>query len=219
MNKNELNAFILKLDNLLEDAQKASDTKTYNAVEAFIKKYESLVSQLYQDRSFQLQNEEFGLDVKKEDLYTFDGTPSNQAPVVLGKIITNLKGLKIHMHSGRKRGDSENYYRIKKSNFWAWSTIIIAIIGMIFALGFYFGQAKFDKEKIDWYSQNKELRKEVKTFIGENERLEKEIKYLKTKISNFEVEKKRIQDEFADYYTATKDKINHKSKKDDNKAQ
>jgi hypothetical protein len=52
--------------------------------------------------------------------------------------------------------------------FW---TIFSAIILGAFFLGFYIGQAKFDKEKIDLYNQNSELKKDTM-------RLHSQIKFL-----------------------------------------
>ena len=75
--------------------------------------------------------------------------------------------------------------------FW---TIFVSIFTGAFLLGLYLGQNRFDKEKSDWYDENKELKKEIQTvqeqavkqeeyltkIIGEKDqqilRLEKQLK-------------------------------------------
>jgi len=44
---------------------------------------------------------------------------------------------------------------LKNKIFW---TVIVVTIGGSFALGFHFGNTKFDKEKIDLYEENRSLR-------------------------------------------------------------
>lgn len=56
--------------------------------------------------------------------------------------------------------------------FWA---IFAAIVAVSFFLGLYFGQAKFDKEKSDFYEENKQLKLHL-------DQKEKEIEKLKTEI-------------------------------------
>lgn len=74
-----------------------------------------------------------------------------------------------------------------------WWSIFTIVVGAAFYLGKEFGQNRFDKEKSDWYEENKELKKHIQTvkdnadrqeehftkIIGENEqeilRLEKEL--------------------------------------------
>lgn len=46
---------------------------------------------------------------------------------------------------------------LKNKTFW---TIIVITLGGAFAFGIHFGSAKFDKEKIDLYEENRQLRKD-----------------------------------------------------------
>ena len=57
--------------------------------------------------------------------------------------------------------------------FW---TIFAAIVAVSFLLGLYFGQAKFDKEKSDFYEENKQLKLHINQKEKEIEKLKIEIK-------------------------------------------
>lgn len=46
---------------------------------------------------------------------------------------------------------------LKSKLFW---TVIVFVAGASFALGIHFGNSKFDKEKIDLYEENRDLRKQ-----------------------------------------------------------
>lgn len=65
--------------------------------------------------------------------------------------------------------------------FW---TIFTAIVLVSFFLGLYFGQAKFDKEKIDFYEENKRLKLQVYQKEKEIEKLKTEIKTRPIKLDN-----------------------------------
>jgi len=56
--------------------------------------------------------------------------------------------------------------------FW---TIFAAIVAVAFYLGLYFGQAKFDKEKSDFYEENKNLESRLRKQETEIEKLTKQI--------------------------------------------
>ncbi|MBA4134568.1 MAG: hypothetical protein C0525_07575, partial [Flavobacterium sp.] len=72
-------------------------------------------------------------------------------------------------------------YGIAVEFFW---TIFAAIVTVAFLLGFHFGQAKFDKEKSDFYDENKRLVLQIKQKDKEIEKLKTEIKTRPIKLDN-----------------------------------
>ena len=61
----------------------------------------------------------------------------------------------------KESDDSEVIYLIKSKIFWS---VSVVISGAAFALGMYFGKAKFDSEKNSLYEENRELRIENKSL-------------------------------------------------------
>lgn len=63
-------------------------------------------------------------------------------------------------------------FGIPQELFW---TIFAAIVAAAFFLGFYFGQARFDKEKSDFYEENKQLKLQLDKKIIDIQELNKQI--------------------------------------------
>jgi len=125
---------------------------------------------------------------------------SEQKPPISEPELMNkrIKTFDEHSNSGAKvfpvapldKPKTQLPFGIPPALFWA---IFAALVGAAFLLGKEFGQNRFDKEKSDWYDENKELKKQIQTvqekaakqeehltkIIGENEqeilRLEKEL--------------------------------------------
>ncbi len=64
-------------------------------------------------------------------------------------------------------------FGISSELFW---TIFTAIVAVSFFLGFYFGRAQFDKDKSDFYEENKNLKSELDKMTSVIEKLNKQIK-------------------------------------------
>jgi len=77
-------------------------------------------------------------------------------------------------------------FGIKPELFW---TVFASIVTVAFLLGLYFGQSKFDKEKSDFYEENKLLKTRIQKKTTEIEKLKKQIQSITTNYDSLNVEK------------------------------
>ncbi len=80
-----------------------------------------------------------------------------QLKILLGA----LKACRQITPNTKKRGKDDHPITSLLKNIYFWTAIVI-ISGGAFSLGLYFGSSKFDKEKSDYYDENKKLREDAK---------------------------------------------------------
>ena len=85
-----------------------------------------------------------------------------------------------------------------------------SIIAASFFLGLYIGQVKFDKEKIEYYEQNKTLMKNVSSYKILNDSLTKQNVDLILKNKKLESDYKSALLNFGEYYDKYQNLINKK---------
>lgn len=90
---------------------------------------------------------------------------------------------------------SESGFRmsIKAELFW---TIAAAAISGAFAIGLYFGNTKFDKEKIDYYNQMNKLSADTSMLLKSMQSLKEEINFYKLKVKADSLNNKQRRSNF-----------------------
>lgn len=98
---------------------------------------------------------------------------TNEMDIIVGSLEACKEST---MLINKNNEESSKLAFLKNSTFWA---IVITVSGISFTLGNYFGQAKFDKEKNEFYQENLNLKKNTIQLKKENTSQKKIIETLK----------------------------------------
>ena len=123
-------------------------------------------------------------DLKLEEI-------ENKKTEFMGKKIKSFEEFTVKNPTNQSGGNTSSIPKVKTQLpfgiavelFW---TIFAGIVAMSFFLGLYFGQAKFDKEKSDFYEENKQL----KINLSQKE---EEVKKLKIEVKTIKSEKTKVE--------------------------
>ncbi len=144
----------------------------------------------------QLEDISYNIDVAMTDLGMRQRRMvkgKQQAKEYLNSYINEIQqyGLDVGIENNKngQRSRPSHFYTLGK-NLAFWS-IFLVIIGGAFGFGYHIGNSKFDKDKIDYYQQNQELKKTVDTIDSELNEKEIIIDSMETEIKELQKTRKK----------------------------